>query len=500
MTGSKPESQDHEERLLIDGRLTAAKSGATFNNINPATEEVMGVVADASAEDMDRAIAAARKAFDKTDWATNHAFRKKCLEQLHTAINEEKELLRAELVAEVGAPITLTYGPQLDWPLSDGLLWPAQQIETYPWNRRISDQTLGGGKPTCRWVWKEPIGVIAAVIPWNFPFEITINKIGPALATGNTMIIKAATQTPWNATRIGRLIAEKTEIPPGVVNVVTTQDHKVSNMLFTDSRVDMVSFTGSTATGRLLLEAAAPTFKRTLLELGGKSANILLDDCMFEKILPMSAAVSCMHAGQGCALPTRLLLPRSRYETGVAILNDAWKYVSCGDPNDINTIAGPLVTAMQRDRVLDFIEKGKAEGARLLKGGGRPKHLSRGWYVEPTLFVDVDNMSTIAQEEIFGPVLSVIPFDDDDDAIRIANQNKYGLSGMVWSASTERALNVARKIRTGSFMINGGNFYGAEAPYGGYRQSGNGRQCGIEGFEQHLETKVVGSEFPLTGL
>lgn len=271
MTSSRSKTQEHEERLLINGRLTAAQSGATFKNINPATEEVMGVVADASGKDMDRAIAAARKAFDKTDWAINHALRKRCLEQLHAAIEEEKELFREELVAEVGAPITLTYSVQLEWPLADGLLWPAQQIETYPWCRKISDQTVSGGKPNFRWVWKEPIGVIAAIIPWNFPFEITINKIGPALAAGNTMVIKAATQTPWNATRIGRLIAEKTDIPAGVVNVLCAQNHDVSHMLFTDPRVDMVSFTGSTATGRIMLEATAPTFKRTLLELGGKS-------------------------------------------------------------------------------------------------------------------------------------------------------------------------------------------------------------------------------------
>ncbi|MEN6477000.1 MAG: aldehyde dehydrogenase family protein [Rectinema sp.] len=491
-----PASQQHEERLLIDGRLMRAKSGATFENINPATEEILGVVADASMEDMDRAIAAARKAFDETDWATNRELRKRCLEQLHAAIMEEKELFRAELVAEVGTPLALTFGPQLDWPLSDGLLWPAREIDSFPWYRKISDQTLGGGTPTYRWVWKEAIGVVAAIIPWNFPFEITINKIGPALATGNTMVIKAATQTPWNATRIGRLIAEKTDIPAGVVNIVATQHHDVSQLLFTDPRVDMVSFTGSTATGRLLLEAAAPTFKRTLMELGGKSANIVLDDCDFAQVLP-GAAAACMHAGQGCALPTRLLLPKSRYAEGIAILTEVWKHIPCGDPTDIHTIAGPLVTAKQRERVLGYIEKGKAEGARLLVGGGRPKDLPRGWFVEPTLFADVDNMSTIAQEEIFGPVLAVISYKDDEDAIRLANQSRYGLSGTISSASPERALNVARKVRTGSLIVNGGSFYGAEAPYGGYKWSGIGRQCGIEGFEQHLETKTVGCGFPL---
>ncbi|MDD5095545.1 MAG: aldehyde dehydrogenase family protein [Dehalococcoidia bacterium] len=497
MTHHESKSHKHEERVLIDGRLTTAKSGATFENINPATEEVMGVVADASAEDMDRAIAAARKAFDKTDWSTNRALRKRCLEQLHAAIMEEKELFRAELVAEVGTPISLTFGPQLDWPISDGLLWPAHMIDTFPWTRKISDQNILGGKPTYRWVWKEAIGVIAAVIPWNYPFEILINKMGPALAMGNTMVIKAASMTPWNATRIGRLIAEKTDIPAGVVNVVTTQRHEVSQMLFSDPRIDMISFTGSTRTGRTALEMGASTFKRTLVELGGKSATIVLDDCNLVQVLPQAAFTANMHAGQGCALPTRLLLPKSRYEEGVSILIGAFKYIRCGDPNDVDTTVGPLVSARQRDIVLGYIEKGKAEGARLVAGGGRPKHLKRGWYVEPTLFVDVDNMSTIAQEEIFGPVLSVIPFEDDEDAIRLANQSNYGLSGFFWSASRERALNLARKVRTGSMAVNGGQFYGAESPYGGYKASGIGRQCGIEGLEQYLETKAVGCEFPL---
>lgn len=497
MTNSDPKKMQHEERLLINGRLTHAKAGGTFNNINPATEEVMGVVADASAEDIDQAIAAARKAFDETDWSTNHAFRKHCLEQLHAAIMEEKELFRAELIAEVGCPVTLTFGAQFDWPISDGLLWPAHMIDTYPWYRKVSDQHILGGRPTYRWVWKEPVGVVAAIIPWNYPFEILINKLGPALATGNTMVVKAASMTPWNATRVGRLIAEKTDIPAGVVNVVASQNHQVAQMLFSDPRIDMISFTGSTTTGRMILEQSAPTFKRTLMELGGKSATIVLDDCNLSAVLPQAVMTAFMHAGQGCALPTRLLIPESRYEECVSTIAAVVKMVGCGDPNDVGTTAGPLVSEKQRDKVLGYIEKGKAEGARLIAGGGRPKHLKRGWFVEPTVFVDVDNMSTIAQEEIFGPVLSVITFKDDEDAIRIANQSKYGLSGFFWSASRERALNVARRVRTGSMSINGGQFYGAESPYGGYKSSGIGRQGGIEGMEQYLETKAVGCEFPL---
>jgi aldehyde dehydrogenase (NAD+) len=485
----------HEERLLINGELRKATDGGTFDVTNPATGKVVGKVANATADDMEHAIAAARNAFDTTTWAADRELRKRSLRQLHEAIESEKEELRQELVVEVGAPIATTYMAQLDWPLSDGLLWPAEAIDSFPWERRLEADSAGGGT-TERWVFKEPIGVVAAIIPWNFPFEILINKLGPALATGNTIVVKAASETPWNATRIGRLIAEKTDIPAGVVNVITTRDRSVSQMLLTDPRVDMISFTGSTATGQAVMEAAAPTFKRTLLELGGKSAGIVLDDADLSVALP-AAAAACMHAGQGCALPTRLLIARSRYDEAVAILEQVYSNLPYGDPADPQTFSGPIITAKQRDQILSMIETGKKEGARLVVGGGIPKDHQDGFFVEPTLFVDVDNSSSIAQQEIFGPVLTVTPFDTDEDAIRLANDNKYGLSGNVYSASPARALAVARGVRTGSFMVNGGNFYGADSPYGGYKSSGIGRQGGIEGLESYLETKAVASSVPL---
>jgi aldehyde dehydrogenase (NAD+) len=478
-----------EVRMLVDGELVEAASGKTFDNINPATEEVLGPVADASAEDMRRAIAAARRAFDETEWATDRGLRKRCLEQLQDALESEREEMRAELIAEAGCPVLTTYGPQLDAPLEDALRWPAKMIDELAWERDLGVREPFG-MPSRRLVWKEPVGVVGSIIPWNFPVEITLNKLGQILATGNTTIVKPAPDTPWNATRLGRLIAERTDIPPGVVNVVTSSDHLVGEQLVTDERVDMVSFTGSTATGQRIMEKGAPSLKRVFLELGGKSVNLLLDDVDLEQHLG-AAAFSCMHAGQGCAIATRLLVPRRRHDEAAEIVKGAFESVAYGDPTDPSNIMGPLVSAKQRDRVIGYIETGRREGAMLLTGGGRPANQPRGFFVEPTVFAGVDNSMTIAQEEIFGPVLVVIPYEDDDDAVRIANDSRYGLSGMIASSSDERALSVARRIRTGSLGVNGGVWYGADSPFGGYKMSGIGRQNGLEGLAQYLETKTV---------
>jgi len=479
-----------EPRLMIDGKLVEARSGRTFDNLNPATEQVIGVCGDAGSDDMDAAIAAARRSADETDWATNHALRKRCLEQLQDAIVGEEDLFRAELVAEVGCPVMTTSVAQLDGPLSDGLLWPASQIESFPWERPLPDGNAFG-MASRRMVVKEAAGVVGAILPWNYPMEILLNKVGQALATGNTMVIKPAPDTPWTATRVGRLIAEQTDIPPGVVNVVPSADHAVGEQLVVDPRVDLISFTGSTGVGRHIMEVGAPTMKRLFLELGGKSADIILEDADLEAKLAFVGFSTCIHAGQGCAMLMRMLVHRSRYDEAVALAEAAFSTVTYGDPTDPGNIQGPQVNARQRDRILGYVEKGIEEGARLVIGGKRPEHLPVGYYVEPTLFADVDNSMTIAQEEIFGPVLVMIPFDDDDDAVRIANDSIYGLSGAVTSADEDRALAVARRIRTGTMSVNGGLWYGADSPFGGYRHSGVGRQNGIEGFEQYLETKAI---------
>lgn len=479
-----------EQRMLIDGKLVDGENG-TFDNINPATEEVLGPAGNASPGDMHRAVDAARRAFDSTDWSTDKAFRKACIEQLQRALEADQEEIRAELVAEVGCPVLTTYGPQLDAPLREALLWPAEMIDQFQWRRELPPKdAFGMGIEAAREVWKEPIGVVGVILPWNFPMEILLNKIGPVLAMGNTCVIKPAPDTSWNAARVGRLIAEETDIPAGVINIVTSSDHLVGEVLSTSPAVDMVAFTGSTATGRRIMEAAAPTLKPVFLELGGKSVNLVLDDADLTATVP-GAAGMCMHAGQGCAMATRLLVPNARYEEAVELAKTAFENVPYGDPTDPGNLQGPQVSKRQQERVLGYIEKGKAEGARLVTGGGVPSHLERGFFVEPTLFADVDNSMTIAREEIFGPVLSIIGYEDEADAVRIANESEYGLSGSIASGDVERAKKVASQIRTGTLSLNGGVWYGADAPFGGYKQSGIGRQCGIEGLEIFTETKTV---------
>jgi aldehyde dehydrogenase (NAD+) len=483
-----------EPRMLIDGKLVEAASGATYGNVNPATEAVAGQVADAGADDMERAIDAARRAFDETDWSTNPVFRQRCLQQLKDALDKEKEALRPQLVTEVGTPIMLTYAVQQDTCIED-MQWEIDLIDRYEWERQLPVHEFMGMRSS-RTVVHEPVGVVGAITPWNFPFMLNLSKITPALAAGNTVVLKPAPDTPWSATFIGRIAAEQTDIPPGVLNVVTSGDAAtVGEILTTDPRVEMISFTGSTATGKRIMANGAQTLKKVFLELGGKSANVILEDADLGATVP-SGSMICMHGGQGCAITTRMLLPKSRYDEAVDLLKSAFENVPYGDPTDPGNIMGPLVNARQRDRVLGYIEKGKAEGAKLLVGGGRPKHLEKGYYVEPTLFVDVDPDSTIAQEEIFGPVLCVLKYDGDDDAVRIANDSMYGLSGSVSSASVERAEAVARRIRTGTVSVNGGMWFGPDSPFGGYRQSGNGREHGIEGFEEYLETKTLGLPAP----
>lgn len=475
-----------ETRCTIDGKLVESSNAARFENVNPATEEVLGTTADGTKDDVDAALAAARRAFDETEWKNDHALRARCLRQLYEGILEEKEQLRSIVVREVGAPLSLTGFMHVDDPIEMLAYWADKPL-SYPWEQELSDTTFLGN-PMNRILRREPIGVVGAITPWNVPLLLNLTKIGPSLAAGCSIVLKPAPDTPWSATHLGKIVTEKTDLPPGVLNIVPSSDHLVGEVLTTDPRVDMVTFTGSTATGRRVMECAAPTLKKVFLELGGKSASIILDDAKFEAVLP-TGAMTCVHGGQGCAITTRWLLPRSRYAEGVEILKAAFENWNYGDPEDPANLQGPQISRRQQERVLSYIEKGKAEGARLLVGGGKPDR--KGFFVEPTLFVDVDPKATIAQEEIFGPVCVVIPYDDDDDAVRIANDSIYGLSGSVQSASDERALGVARRIRTGTISVNGGMWFNVDSPFGGYKQSGLGRENGTQGFEEHLETKVM---------
>ncbi len=480
-----------ESKLFINGELVDAASSRTYPNINPASEEIMGEVADAGPEDLDRAIAAARTAFDETDWSTNHELRHKCIVQLQEGLRQVMDDFKEQVAAETGAPIGLCglSGPHCEIPI--GFIdYTLQTLPNFEWSKDIGVSEMMGGKSR-RLVEKEAIGLVACVTPWNVPVQINLAKCIPALAAGCTVVLKAAPDTPWSATMLGRVVKEYTDIPAGVFNVIAAQDPKeLGDLLVGDSRVDMVSFTGSTAVGKHIMARASETVKKVFLELGGKSANIILDDADLNSSL-LSALAVCFHAGQGCAINTRLLIPRDRQAEVEELLKTYFGFIEYGDPASESQIMGPQVNARQRERVLSYIRKGEAEGARLLLGGGIPAHLGKGFYVEPTVFVDVSNDMVIAREEIFGPVLVVIAYEGEDDAIRIANDSDYGLSGSVWSASEERALRVARKIRTGTINVNGGNFYGADAPFGGYKQSGIGREMGREGFEEYLETKSI---------
>jgi len=481
-----------DHRLLIDGELVPAEGGATYDNVNPATGQVVGTAPDASPADVERAMAAARRAFDETDWSTNLELRVRCVRQLRAAFEEHAEEIRAMTVAEVGCPVSLTYGAQLDAPV-EALGYYADVAEGYEWETDMGEAAPFGVK-SHRTIRREPVGVVAAITPWNFPHQINLAKLGPALAAGCTVVLKAAPTTPWSGTVLGRLVAEHTDIPAGVVNVITSSDNAIGAVLCTDPRVDLVSFTGSTATGRKIMAAAADTLKKVFLELGGKSAYIVLDDADPETAAVGAAFQIMAHAGQGCAITTRLLVPRAQHDEYVDSVVSMIGGIGWGDPTDASNFMGPLVSKAQQARVLNYIDTAVAEGATIVTGGragALDGDLAGGFFVEPTVLTGVDPDSTIAQEEVFGPVLAVIPHDGDDDAVAIANNSSFGLSGAVVGGDVERARAVARRVRTGTIGVNGGIFYSADMPFGGYKQSGVGREMGVAGFEEYLEIKSI---------
>jgi aldehyde dehydrogenase (NAD+) len=442
---------------------------------------------------MDRAIAAARRAFDNSDWSINTELRVRCIRQLQNAMRERVEELREITISDAGAPRMLTAAAQLEGPVAD-LSFAADVAEGYAWR-----QDLGVASPmgirTQRTIVREAVGVVAAITPWNFPHQINLAKIGPALAAGNTVVLKPAPDTPWCAAVLGEIVAAATDLPPGVLNIITSSDHAVGAMLSSDPRVDMVSFTGSTATGRAVMAAGAATIKKVFLELGGKSAFLVLDDADLAGACAMAGFTAAMHAGQGCALTTRLLVPRCRYDEAVAAVAATMSGIKPGDPSKPRTVCGPLISARQRDRVQSYLDLTIAEGGTFACGGGRPADRPVGYFIEPTVIAGLTNEARVAREEIFGPVLIVIAHDGDDDAIRIANDSPYGLSGTVFSADPERAQRAAERLRVGTVNVNGGVWYSADVPFGGYKQSGVGREMGIAGFEEYLETKVIATAF-----
>jgi aldehyde dehydrogenase (NAD+) len=479
---------DRQSQLLIDGKLEPG-SGGTFPTVNPATEEVLGVAADATADDMGRAIEAARRAFDDTDWSTNTELRVRGIRQLQQALRDHADELRELAIAEVGAPRMLTAMAQFDGPVED-LSFCADTAESYQWTTDLGIAAPMGIK-THRTIAREAIGVVGAITPWNFPNQINLAKIGPALAAGNTVVLKPAPDTPWSAAVLGELIGNHTDIPAGVVNIITSNDHAVGALLSKEPRVDMVSFTGSTRTGRAVMADGSATLKKVFLELGGKSAFLVLDDADLAGACSMSAFTASMHAGQGCAITTRLVVPRARYDEAVEAAAATMAGLKPGDPTDPGTVCGPVISASQRDRIQAYLDSATAEGGTFACGGGRPADRDTGFFIEPTVIAGLDNNAKVAREEIFGPVLTVIAHDGDDDAVRIANDSAYGLSGTVFSPDVDRANAVAARMRVGTVNVNGGVWYSADMPFGGYKQSGIGREMGLAGFEEYLETKAI---------
>jgi aldehyde dehydrogenase (NAD+) len=479
----------NDARLLIDGELVEASGRGRFDNVNPATEEVIGTVPNATAEDARRAIAAARRAFDETDWSRNPALRARCLRQLRDGLNARLEELRKLTVAEVGCPISMTYGPGLNDPIT----WLgnyADFLEQFEW-RRDAGVAQVMGQRVQRFLEYEPIGVVGAITPWNVPHDINLKKVGWALAAGCTVVLKAAPTTSWCANFLAEVAATATDLPRGVFNVLSSEGNDVGEVLTHDPRVDLIGFTGSTATGKRILEVCAPQVKRTQLELGGKSAAIVLPDMPnLAAVAGAMGAVVCFHAGQGCAILTRLLVPKRELDAVVDAVQKAMKAVKYGDPMDPANIMGPLNSAIQRERVEGHVQKAIADGAKLVVGGGRPKQLAKGYFFEPTAFV-ADENSALAQNEVFGPVQCIIGYEDERDAIRIANNSRYGLSGAIMGGDVERALAVARQIRTGTLSVCGGAYYNWDVPFGGYKESGIGREHGTVGFEEHLEVKTI---------
>jgi acyl-CoA reductase-like NAD-dependent aldehyde dehydrogenase len=466
------------DKLYINGSWVAASSTESIEVIDASTEEVMGRIPSGTSADVDRAVAAARAAFE--GWSTRSVEdRATYLSRISEALGKRMEALADLMAREVGMPKKLAQLIQAGLPVANFGTYAAL-VRNYAF-----EETVGSSL-----VIREPVGVVACITPWNYPLHQIAAKVAPALAVGCTVVLKPSEVAPLNAFVLAEVMHE-VGLPAGVFNLVTGYGPVVGEAMASHAEVDMVSFTGSTRAGKRVSELAAQTVKRVALELGGKSANILLDDANFEAAVRNGVNACYLNSGQTCSALTRMLVPRARMGEAAAIAKRVAEEFTVGDPVQGEARLGPLVSKVQQERVRAYIHKGVAEGATLVTGGAeQPEGLPKGYYVKPTVFADVRNDMTIAREEIFGPVLSILPYDDEDDAVRIANDSIYGLSGGVWSSDIERAKRVARRMRTGQVEINGGR-YNLLAPFGGYKQSGHGRELGKFGLDEFVELKSL---------
>ncbi|MBL6279189.1 aldehyde dehydrogenase family protein [Micromonospora fiedleri] len=463
--------------FYLAGDWAPAEGRQSLEVHNPSTEQVIGTVPAGTADDVDRAVAAARAAFE--GWAaTDPVDRAAHLDRLHAELTARGDEIARTVASELGTPLKVATRVQVGLPLT--VLRSYVDLAARP----AAPQTVGNSL-----VVHEPVGVIGAITPWNYPLHQIVAKLAPALAAGCTLVLKPSELTPLTAYLLFDAI-HAAGLPPGVVNLVTGTGPVVGEALAGHADVDLVSFTGSTATGRRIAHLAADRIARVALELGGKSANVILDDADLTAAIKVGVGNAMLNSGQTCTAWTRMLVHRDRYDEALDLAAAAANGYRLGDPFDPATRLGPLVSAAQRDRVREHITRALADGGRLVAGGPDAPVPQRGWFVPPTIIADVDPDSALAQEEVFGPVLAVIPVDDDDHAVRVANNSRYGLAGAVWSTDEERAVQVARRLRTGAVDINGAPF-NPLAPFGGYKQSGLGRELGTHGLAEFCEVKAI---------
>ena len=470
------------DKLFIGGEWVVPATTATIEVVSPHTEEVIARVPEGKEADIDRAVAAAREAYDNGPWPRMRGGeRADVMARLGAALQQRAETMASTITAEMGCPISFS---------TVGQVMASYMVLDYFTNlaRQFPFEEVRPGMLGPALVRREGVGVCAAIVPWNVPLFVTMLKLAPALAAGATVVLKPAPETPLDAVLLADALIEA-GVPKGVVNIVPA-GREVGEYLVTHRDVDKVSFTGSTTAGRRIASLCGERLRRVTLELGGKSAAIILEDADLNMVIPGLLPAAMMNNGQACIAQTRILASRKRYDEVVSAFVEAVQSMSVGDPMEPTTMCGPLVAARQRERVEGYIAIGKQEGAHIAVGGGRPAGLTRGWYVEPTVFVGVDNAMRIAREEIFGPVVAVIPYDDPDDAVRVANDSDYGLSGSVWTADVEHGIDIARRVRTGTYTVNG---FAMEfsAPFGGFKSSGLGRELGPEGLNAYLEPKTI---------
>jgi betaine-aldehyde dehydrogenase len=466
------------DKLFINGDWVTPAGKGSIDVINAGTEEVMGSIPEGNADDADRAVKAARAAFES--WSQlPAATRGDFLQKISAGLAARADELAKLVACEVGMPLPMSRAIQAGLPTMNFGVYAKLAVE-HPLEEQVGNSL----------VVKEPVGVVGCITPWNYPLHQIAAKVAPALAAGCTVVLKPSEVAPLNAFLLAEVV-QSVGLPPGVFNLVSGYGPVVGEALAAHPGVDMISFTGSTRAGRRVSEVGAQTIKRVHLELGGKSASVVLDDADFDKAVARTVGACYMNSGQTCSAHTRLLVPKARMAEAAAIAKKAAEAFTLGDPLEGKGRLGPLISKVQQDRVRGFIRKGVEEGATLVTGGAeQPEGLPKGYYVKPTVFADVKPGMTIEQEEIFGPVLSIIGYEDEADAIRIANDTIYGLAGGVWSGDAERAKRVARKLRTGQVDINGGAF-NLFAPFGGYKQSGNGRELGKFGLDEFMETKSM---------